>query len=157
MGRRNKVDTLKIIIYKISLFQDREAVERCVVCSTIYYSVLHSLEDDGFSDLSNNMHLFSCHYEFLPRTQASLDAFHDGWDNHPARTEGNMTPNQLWETGNIQHAVAEPEFENNEVIKCHQTNHCNNIRKCELSFVDRNVTLLTQLMLFKYLVKYLLI
>lgn len=132
-----------------------ERLWRDVWCAvtTIYYSVLHSLEDDGFIDLSNNMHLFSCHYVFLPRIQASLDAFHDGWDNHPIRTEGNMTPNQLWEMGNIQHEVAEPEFENTEVIKC-KTNHCNNIRNCKLSFVeDRNLTLLTQLMLFKYLVK----
>ncbi|CAM4611380.1 unnamed protein product [Leuciscus chuanchicus] len=27
-----------------------------------------------------------------------------------------MTPNQLWEMGNIQHAVAEPEFENTEEL-----------------------------------------
>ncbi|XP_051962896.1 uncharacterized protein LOC127629718 [Xyrauchen texanus] len=95
-----------------------ERLWRDVWCAvtTIYYSVLHSLEDDGFFDLSNNMHLFSCHYVFLPRIQASLDAFHDGWDNHPIRTEGNMTPNQLWEMGNIQHAVAEPEFENTEEL-----------------------------------------
>ncbi|KTF92969.1 hypothetical protein cypCar_00035944 [Cyprinus carpio] len=95
-----------------------ERLWRDVWCAvtTIYYSVLHSLEDDGFIDLSNNMHLFSCHYVFLPRIQASLDAFHDGWDNHPIRTEGNMTPNQLWEMGNIQHEVAEPEFENTEEL-----------------------------------------
>ncbi|XP_056457859.1 uncharacterized protein LOC130391656 [Gadus chalcogrammus] len=80
----------------------------CAVTS-IYYSVLHSLEEDGLLDLSNIAHLFSCHYAFLPRLQASLDIFSSGWDNHPLRTEGNLTPNQLWEMGNIQHAMAEPE------------------------------------------------
>ncbi|XP_051979808.1 uncharacterized protein LOC127641079 [Xyrauchen texanus] len=80
----------------------------CAVTS-IYYSVLHSLEEDGLLDLSNIAHLFSCHYAFLPRLQASLDIFTSGWDNHPLRTEGNLTPNQLWEMGNIQHAMAEPE------------------------------------------------
>ncbi|XP_039530305.1 uncharacterized protein LOC120480945 isoform X1 [Pimephales promelas] len=81
-----------------------ERLWRDVWCAvtTIYYSVLHSLEDDGFFDLSNNMHLFSCHYVFLPRIQASLDAFHNGWDNHPIQTEGNMTPNQLWEMGSMR-------------------------------------------------------
>ncbi len=79
--------------------------------------MLHSLEDDGLLDLSNNIHLYSCHYVFLSRLQASLDTFHDGWDNHPIRTEGNMTPNQLWEMGYIQHPVAEPELENTEVMK----------------------------------------
>ncbi|XP_062849558.1 uncharacterized protein LOC134311809 isoform X2 [Trichomycterus rosablanca] len=80
----------------------------CAVTS-IYYNVLHSLEDHGFLDLSNTMHFFSCHYVFLPRLQASLNTFCNGWDNHPIRTEGNLTPNQLWEMGNIQHSVSEPE------------------------------------------------
>lgn len=69
----------------------------------------HSLEEDGLLDLSNIAHLFSCHYAFLPRLQVSLDIFSHGWDNHPLRTEGNLTPNQLWEMGNIQHAMAEPQ------------------------------------------------
>lgn len=38
-----------------------------------------------------------CHFLFIPRLQEDLDLFWDGWDNHPLRTEGNMTPNQLWE------------------------------------------------------------
>ncbi|KAI2665850.1 putative HTH-type transcriptional regulator PH1692 [Labeo rohita] len=102
-----------------SLLLKIERLWRDVWCAvtSIYYSVLHSLEDDGFLDLSSNMHLFSCHDVFLPRLQASLDTFHDGWDNHPIRTEGNMTPNQLWEMGNIRHTVTEPDLENSEVIK----------------------------------------
>ncbi|XP_049434804.1 uncharacterized protein LOC125890278 isoform X3 [Epinephelus fuscoguttatus] len=80
----------------------------CAVTS-VYYSVLHSLEEDGFLELSNIAHLFSCHYAFLPRLQASLDTFSSGWDNHPLRTEGNLTPNQLWEMGSIQDAMEEPE------------------------------------------------
>ena len=80
----------------------------CAVTS-IYYSVLHSQDEDGLLDLSNIAHLFSCHYAFLSRIQASLDIFSSGWDNHPLRTEGNLTPNQLWEIGNIRNAMAEPE------------------------------------------------
>ncbi|XP_078016818.1 uncharacterized protein LOC144458368 isoform X1 [Epinephelus lanceolatus] len=80
----------------------------CAVTS-VYYSVLHSLEEDGFLELSNIAHLFSCHYAFLPRLQASLDTFSSGWDNHPLRTEGNLTPNQLWEMGSNQDAMEESE------------------------------------------------
>ncbi|CAL8376044.1 unnamed protein product [Arctogadus glacialis] len=42
---------------------------------------------------------FCCHYVFIPRLQARLDEFRDGWDNHPLSTEGNRTPNQLWFLG----------------------------------------------------------
>ncbi|KAA8577807.1 hypothetical protein FQN60_001058 [Etheostoma spectabile] len=44
-------------------------------------------------------HLFCCHYVFIPRLQAQLDVFTDGWDNHPLSTERNLTPNQLWYMG----------------------------------------------------------
>ena len=69
------------------------------------------LEDDGFLDLSKmaGLHLFSCHHVFVPRLQATLDAFPVGWDYHPIRTEGNVTPNQLWEMGMIQNPVTEPD------------------------------------------------
>uniref|UniRef100_A0A0F8AE44 Integrase core domain-containing protein n=1 Tax=Larimichthys crocea TaxID=215358 RepID=A0A0F8AE44_LARCR len=39
----------------------------------------------------------------------TLDLFRGGWDNHPLRTEQNMTPNQLWELGQIQHPIPDPE------------------------------------------------
>lgn len=64
--------------------------------------MLHQLEEEGQLDMSNLMHLFCCHYVFIPRLQDHLDTFHDGWDNHPLSTEGNLTPNQLWELGGHQ-------------------------------------------------------
>ncbi|KAG5262229.1 hypothetical protein AALO_G00293610 [Alosa alosa] len=33
------------------------------------------------------------------------------WDNHPLRTEGSMTPDQLWLMGIIYNPVPEPNFE----------------------------------------------
>lgn len=33
----------------------------------IYYDVLHSLEEDGFLNISDSLHLFCAHYTFLPR------------------------------------------------------------------------------------------
>ncbi|CAL8345286.1 unnamed protein product [Merluccius merluccius] len=64
-----------------------------------FYTALHQAEEDGLLDLSSNLNLFCCHYVFIPRSQARLDEFRDGWDNHPLSTEGNRTPNQLWFLG----------------------------------------------------------
>ncbi|CAL8270224.1 unnamed protein product [Arctogadus glacialis] len=64
-----------------------------------FYTPLHQAEEDGLLDLSSNLILFCCHYVFIPRLQARLDEFRDGWDNHPLSTEGNRTPNQLWFLG----------------------------------------------------------
>lgn len=61
--------------------------------SRIERRVLHSLVP---SWPISNIHLLRCHHVFLPRLQAILD-------NHPIKTEGNMTPNQLKEMENIQH------------------------------------------------------
>lgn len=75
-------------------------VFRAVTC--LFYNLLHQLEEDGLLDLSSSAHLFCCHYVFIPRLQAQLDVFTDGWDNHPLSTERNLTPNQLWHMG-LQH------------------------------------------------------
>lgn len=75
----------------------------------IYYEVLHSLEEDGFLDISDNVHMFCVHYVFLPRLKADLATFQEGWDNHPLRTEGNLTPNQLWVMGHMQNPYNNPE------------------------------------------------
>ncbi|XP_067282440.1 uncharacterized protein [Pseudorasbora parva] len=77
--------------------------------TSVYYNILHTLEDSHLLDISNALHLFSCHYVFLPRIQASLDVFCEGWDNHPIRTEQNLTPNQLWQVGQFQNPVMDPE------------------------------------------------
>ncbi|XP_030578869.1 uncharacterized protein LOC115775474 [Archocentrus centrarchus] len=80
-----------------------------VAVTSIYYDVLHYLEDGGFLSIGNATHLFCCHYVFLPRLQEDLDTFHCGWDNHPLRTEGHMTPNQLWALGCSHHPIQRPD------------------------------------------------
>ncbi|KAG1947434.1 RNA polymerase II subunit A C-terminal domain phosphatase [Pimephales promelas] len=75
----------------------------------VYYDVLHSLEEDGSLDISDNLHLFCAQYTFLPRLKADLAKFSAGWNAHPIRTEGFLTPNQLWEPGMLQHPICEPE------------------------------------------------
>lgn len=74
----------------------------------VYNNVLHTLEDGGLLDLSNALHIFSCHYVFIPRLQASLDVFHEGWDNHPLKNEQNLSPNQLWNIGQFERPLPEP-------------------------------------------------
>ncbi|XP_046896213.1 uncharacterized protein LOC124485884 isoform X2 [Hypomesus transpacificus] len=74
----------------------------------VYYNALHTLEDQYLLDISNILHMFCCHYVFLPRIQASLNVFHEAWDNHPIRTEQNLTPNQLWQVGQALNPVADP-------------------------------------------------
>ncbi|XP_038553417.1 uncharacterized protein LOC119908284 [Micropterus salmoides] len=73
-------------------------VFRAVTC--LFYNVLHQLVEDGLLDLSSSLHLFCCHYVFIPRLQAQLD----GWDNHPLSTERNLTPNQLWHMGQLHNS-----------------------------------------------------
>ncbi|KAK0143542.1 hypothetical protein N1851_018378 [Merluccius polli] len=77
----------------------------------VYYNILHSLEDQHQLDISSILHIFCCHYVFLPRIQASLDVFSEAWDNHSIRTEQNLTPNQLWHVGQSLNPVVDPEPE----------------------------------------------
>ncbi|XP_078794479.1 uncharacterized protein LOC144988211 [Oryzias latipes] len=69
-----------------------------------FYHVLHQLEEEDHLDLSSNLHLFCCHYVFIPLIQQHLNIFRDGWDEHPLSTEGNLSPNQLWHLGQQHHS-----------------------------------------------------
>uniref|UniRef100_A0AAV2K7I5 Integrase core domain-containing protein n=1 Tax=Knipowitschia caucasica TaxID=637954 RepID=A0AAV2K7I5_KNICA len=65
--------------------------------TSVFYHTFHMMEEEGLFDLSDATHLFCLHY-----------VFHKGWDNHPLRTEQNMTPNQLWLAGQIHHHIPNP-------------------------------------------------
>ena len=68
-------------------------------CTFIFYYVFWYLEENAYLDILNNIHLFSLHYIFLPRINRHLGLFQEGYDNHPLRSESNMTPIQLWVSG----------------------------------------------------------
>ncbi|CAI5677981.1 unnamed protein product [Oreochromis niloticus] len=74
----------------------------------IYYDVVHSLEEDGFLNISDSLHLFCAHYTFLPRLKVDLAKFSAGWNDHSIRTEHSLSPNQLWELGMLQQPIREP-------------------------------------------------
>lgn len=73
-----------------------------VSCLYIYYSVFQYLEESGYLDMSDNVQMFCLHYVFKPRINAHLQNFTRSWNNHPIRTAGNRTPNQLWISGLMQ-------------------------------------------------------
>ncbi|CAM4373765.1 unnamed protein product [Leuciscus chuanchicus] len=77
--------------------------------TSVFYQILHTLEEQDMLDLSSTLHLFCCHYVFLPRLQANLNVFREGWDNHPLRTEQNLSPNQLWVVGQMENPIDNPE------------------------------------------------
>lgn len=86
----------------------------CDVWSAVtskYYETLHAMVEDGVLDLSNQLHLFCVHYTILPRLKSDLKCFIGSWNNHPIRTEANLTPNQLWHIGMLQTPVADPDVE----------------------------------------------
>ena len=47
-------------------------------------------------DCLSDVHLFALHYVFIPRVNRVLDEFMRQYNNHPLRTEHNMTPLQLY-------------------------------------------------------------
>ncbi|XP_070401378.1 uncharacterized protein [Nothobranchius furzeri] len=81
-------------------------IRMCVTSS--YYNTLHSLEAEDLLDISSQ-DLFSVHQTFLPQLNMDLQAFVEGWNNHPLRTERNRTPEQMWYLGLMSNPVNQPE------------------------------------------------
>ena len=65
-------------------------------CTSFFYHAFMHLEDQGYLDITNMMHLFSLHYVYIPRINRHLELFRRGWDCHPLSTQRNKTPLQLW-------------------------------------------------------------
>lgn len=77
--------------------------------TSYYYHTLHSLEMDQLLDVSSQEDLFAVHQTFLPQLNADLQAFVEGWNNHPLRTERNKTPEQMWCLGIMSNPISQPE------------------------------------------------
>ncbi|XP_073671128.1 uncharacterized protein [Paramisgurnus dabryanus] len=104
----NKASTaFSIFLRSTQLYGLPSRIERLwrdvwVAVTSKYHDVLHSLEEDGLLDISDEVHLFGAHYIFVPRLRADLETFTGGWNNHPLRTEGGLSPEQLWYMGHQQ-------------------------------------------------------
>ena len=83
---------------------ERLWVDVFVCCLYTYHCLFNFLENEGDLDIENEYHLFCLHYVFKPRINECLEQFKRGWDNHPIKSAGCQTPNQLWISG--LHSVA---------------------------------------------------
>ena len=57
-----------------------------------YKNLFNFLEVYYQPDCLNDMHLFALHYVFMPRINHTLEEFVRQYNNHPLRTEQNLTP-----------------------------------------------------------------
>jgi len=74
-----------------------------VGCTSIYYCLFMHLEEQGFLDIGNLLHLLILQFVFAPRINKHLIQFWEGWDNHPLSSSKNMTPNQIWIEGMLRY------------------------------------------------------
>ncbi|KAL2076359.1 hypothetical protein ACEWY4_028060 [Coilia grayii] len=81
-------------------------IRTCVTSK--YYGMLQDLEHDQLLDVSSTEDLFCVHLVCLPQLRKDLDAFVDGWNHHPLRSENNRTPEQLWRLG-LSTGIGQPE------------------------------------------------
>ena len=72
-------------------------------CTILFYQLFSYLEDVNLLNIDNDIHIFCLHYIFLPRINNTLHEFIRMWNHHPLRTEHNMSPAQLWMTGEHPH------------------------------------------------------
>lgn len=75
-------------------------------CTVLFYNLFLHLEE-GLLDPCNEIHLYCLHYIFVPRLNESLSEFSQSWNHHPLSSTQNLTPRQLWMTGNHQDDVVE--------------------------------------------------
>ena len=64
--------------------------------TSLYVRVFTELEESGALSPANDTDVYALHYVFLPRINASLQDFMNGWNNHPLSTENGLTPLQLY-------------------------------------------------------------
>ena len=69
-----------------------------IVCRP-YRNLFYYLEGEDLLDPLDDMHLYCLHTVFLPRINHSLQEFVQQMNNHPVRTERNMSPQQMFVSG----------------------------------------------------------
>lgn len=120
-----------------------------------FIDIFKQMENDEILDPDNEMHLFSLHFIFVPRVNRLLEEFKSSWNNHPLRTERNMTPIQLWtkgffvfenlltETSSIDEEYGidgngpEPELQTNNNVQVPEIE--NPLSEAELQYITDNI------------------
>ena len=75
-------------------------MHRCV--TGVFYRLFYFMEHHHLLDPIDESHLYALHYVFLPRINQALRLFEECWNNHHVRTEGGMTPCQLFTAGALR-------------------------------------------------------
>ena len=66
-----------------------------------FVNIFLYLEQEGLFDPDNEIHLLALHEVYLPLVNNVLEAFVEGWNNHPVTSACHYTPSQLWVQGMI--------------------------------------------------------
>ena len=64
---------------------------------------IRMLEDEDKLNCLNEIDMFCLHFVFQPRINSALNAFMESWNNHSLSTVGNLTPNQIFIQGALEH------------------------------------------------------
>ena len=75
-----------------------------VVLLLFFYNLFHCMESCGILEPSNELHLFSLHYVFLPRMIRNLQMFQEAYNRAPLSTKWGYSPTQLWIHGMLSMA-----------------------------------------------------
>ena len=75
-------------------------------CTSVFYNLFYNMEDSGFLDIGNEVHLWALQYIYLPIIKKSIAAFTNAWNYHPLSSEHGRTPNQLWVLGSFSEECA---------------------------------------------------
>ncbi len=70
-------------------------------CLHLYYNLFYAMEHCGMLDASNELHLFTLHFVYVPRINQTLQLFAQGHNRAPISTERGKSPLQLWISGSV--------------------------------------------------------
>ena len=66
-----------------------------------FYTLFYQIEENGILESTSIIDLLCLHHIFLSRINHQLNLLVEEWNNHPVRTKGNWTPQQIWVNGMI--------------------------------------------------------
>lgn len=70
-------------------------------CLHVYYNLFYAMERSGMLDASNELHLFTLHFVYVPRINQTMQLFAQGHNRAPISTERGKSPLQLWISGAV--------------------------------------------------------
>lgn len=75
-------------------------------CTHVFYHLFYDMEQCAILDPTNEMHLFSLHYTYIPRINCNLGIFSSAHSRAPISSEGGKSPMQLWIMGAMTNSNA---------------------------------------------------